>query len=248
MNVHQACVDLAEKVQSLETLLRNGVRSSALHLRSSAFPMLLLVSGCAIGPNYSKPEAIAPEQWKEAGDWIVAKPSDAGPKGKWWEAFNDPVVDSLPGQGSGTNQSLAAAQARHRPAPAAVASAPPGPLSALSRRPHAGPARRPHHPARQVPGAHAGCAARRAVDTPRAPPRRRRGRAAHGGRQRAHRGRRGGVLSRALAERRRGLRERLVEDALLRAQPLLVHRRGARGHAPRLRRPRRRGGHLARGL
>src|SRR5258708_32374690 len=101
MNVHQACVDLAEKVQSLETLLRNGVRSSALHLRSSAFPMLLLVSGCAIGPNYSKPEAIAPEQWKEAGDRIGAKPNDAGPNGQWWEAFTHPVVDFPAGEVSG---------------------------------------------------------------------------------------------------------------------------------------------------
>src|SRR5258707_4705479 len=116
MNVHQACVDLAEKVQSLETLLRNGVRSSALHLRSSAFPMLLLVSGCAIGPNYSKPEAIAPEQWKEAGDWIVAKPSDAAAQGKWWGGLHDPVLDFLAEQVSVTKPALAAGPTRHRPA------------------------------------------------------------------------------------------------------------------------------------
>src|SRR5258706_196157 len=132
MKVLQACVDLAEKVQSLETRLRSGVRLSALHLRSSAFPMLLLVSGCAIGPNYSKPEAIAPEQWKEAGDWVVANPSDAAPKGKWWEAFNDPVLDSLAEQVSVTNQSLAAAEARYRQARAAVASARAGLFPRLS--------------------------------------------------------------------------------------------------------------------
>jgi len=103
--------------------------------------MLLLVSGCAIGPNYSKPEAIAPEQWKEAGDWIVAKPSDAAPKGKWWEAFNDPVLDSLAEQVSVTNQSLAAAEARYRQARAAVASARSGLFPTLSGSANASRAR-----------------------------------------------------------------------------------------------------------
>ena len=85
--------------------------------------LALAISGCAIGPNYSKPEAIVPAQWKEAGDWVVAQPRDAAPKGKWWEAFNDPVLDSLEEQVSVTNQSLAAAEARYRQARAAVASA-----------------------------------------------------------------------------------------------------------------------------
>ena len=85
--------------------------------------LALAISGCAIGPNYSKPEAIVPAQWKEAGDWVVAQPKDAAPKGKWWEAFNDPVLDSLEQQVSVTNQSLAAAEARYRQARAAVASA-----------------------------------------------------------------------------------------------------------------------------
>lgn len=85
--------------------------------------LALAISGCAIGPNYSRPEAIVPAQWKEAGDWVVAQPRDAAPKGKWWEAFNDPVLDSLEEQVSVTNQSLAAAEARYRQARAAVASA-----------------------------------------------------------------------------------------------------------------------------
>ncbi len=52
--------------------------------------LLALISGCAIGPNYQKPEAVVPGEWKEAGEWVVATPADAAPKGKWWEAFNDP--------------------------------------------------------------------------------------------------------------------------------------------------------------
>src|SRR5438132_773621 len=50
----------------------------------------LSLAGCMVGPNYSKPDAEVPAQFKEAGDWIPAQPSDSLPKGKWWEAFQDP--------------------------------------------------------------------------------------------------------------------------------------------------------------
>jgi NodT family efflux transporter outer membrane factor (OMF) lipoprotein len=83
----------------------------------------IALAGCAIGPNYVKPEVIVPEQYKEAGDWVVAQPKDAAPKGTWWEVFNDPVLDSLEEQVSITNQTLAAAEARYRQARAAVAAA-----------------------------------------------------------------------------------------------------------------------------
>src|SRR5450631_2108553 len=123
MNVKQNCVKPAEMVASVQALLMKGVRSSAHHLRSSAFPMLLLASGCAIGPNYSKPPVDVPAQWKEAGDWVVAQPKDAAPKGKWWEAFNDPVLNGLEEQVEVSNQTLAAAEARYRQARASVQSA-----------------------------------------------------------------------------------------------------------------------------
>ena len=93
--------------------------------------MLFLIGGCAIGPPYSKPEAIVPEQYKEAGDWVVAQPKDAMPKGKWWEVFGDPVLDSLEEQVNVTNQSLASAEARYRQAHAAVAAARSGFFPAL---------------------------------------------------------------------------------------------------------------------
>ena len=98
-----------------------------VHLRSllSAFICvpLLFVSGCAIGPNYAKPEVVIPEQWKEAGEWVVATPADAAPKGKWWEAFNDPVLNALMEEVTVSNQELKAAEARYRQARAGVESA-----------------------------------------------------------------------------------------------------------------------------
>jgi NodT family efflux transporter outer membrane factor (OMF) lipoprotein len=94
-------------------------------LSANAFAVALVVAlgGCAIGPNYSKPPVEVPAQWKEAGDWVVAKPKDAAPKGKWWEAFGDPVLNGLEEQVEVSNQTLAAAQARYRQARAAVQSA-----------------------------------------------------------------------------------------------------------------------------
>jgi NodT family efflux transporter outer membrane factor (OMF) lipoprotein len=81
------------------------------------------VAACAVGPDYHKPEAAAPEVYKEAGDWIKADPKDAAPKGKWWEAFHDPVLNDLEEQVSVSNQTLAAAEARYRQAHAAVQAA-----------------------------------------------------------------------------------------------------------------------------
>jgi len=88
-----------------------------------ALVLALLVAGCAIGPNYSKPDVETPASYKEAGEWIVARPDDAQPKGRWWGAFNDPVLDTLVSQVEVSNQSLKAAEARYREARAAVASA-----------------------------------------------------------------------------------------------------------------------------
>src|SRR5260221_7194179 len=124
----------SSRVGSIRVYLR-------LSADSFAFAFVLALTGCAIGPNYSKPEAVIPEKWKEAGDWVVANPSDAAPKGKWWEAFNDPVLDSLAEQVSVTNQSLAAAEARYRQARAAVASARSGLFPTLSGSANASRAR-----------------------------------------------------------------------------------------------------------
>jgi len=83
-----------------------------------------LLSGCAIGPNYSKPDAEVPAQFKEAGgDWVLAQPADAMPKGKWWEVFQDPVLNALEEQVQVSNQDLRAAEARYREARAAVQAA-----------------------------------------------------------------------------------------------------------------------------
>jgi len=96
-----------------QSVLRN-------HVRSSAFAVLFILSGCVVGPNYEKPEAVTPPAYKETGDWVVAKPADTVPKGQWWLAFDDPVLNELIEQVSVSNQTLAGAEARYRQSQAAV--------------------------------------------------------------------------------------------------------------------------------
>ena len=94
-----------------------------VHLRSIAFCLPLALAACAVGPEYKKPAVETPAAYKEAGDWVKAKPADGAPKGKWWEAFGDPMLAGLVEQVSVSNQSLKAAEARYRQATAAVQSA-----------------------------------------------------------------------------------------------------------------------------
>ena len=70
--------------------------------------MVLLLASCAVGPSYDKPRVEMAAAYKEAGDWVVANPRDAAPKGKWWEVFDDPVLNGLMEQVSVSNQTLAA--------------------------------------------------------------------------------------------------------------------------------------------
>ena len=53
----------------------------------------LAMSGCAVGPDFIRPEAPMPEQWLE-GDAEVLK-RDETDYSQWWTVFDDPVLDSL---------------------------------------------------------------------------------------------------------------------------------------------------------
>ncbi len=103
-------------VQTIKDFIGVYRRSSA----DATLFVLLLLAGCAMGPNYERPEAPTPAAYKEAGDWVVAKPADTAPKGEWWKVFHDPTLDALMPQVATGNFSLAAAEARYRQASAAV--------------------------------------------------------------------------------------------------------------------------------
>jgi NodT family efflux transporter outer membrane factor (OMF) lipoprotein len=87
---------------------------------ASLLTLSLLLSACAVGPDYQRPSAPVPTAYKEADGWKVAdpKPVDADPI--WWSIFNDPVLDDLEKQVTVSNQTVAQSEAAWRAAAAAV--------------------------------------------------------------------------------------------------------------------------------
>jgi NodT family efflux transporter outer membrane factor (OMF) lipoprotein len=90
-------------------------------LRSHAAPLsfacvlgaAVVLSGCAVGPRYSRPSAQVPPAYKETPpDWKTAQPSDQVARGKWWELFADPQLNALEERIAVSNQNLKAAQAQ----------------------------------------------------------------------------------------------------------------------------------------
>lgn len=84
-----------------------------------SFKKLLLVcaitqfTGCIVGPDYVKPEAIVATEFKELKGWKTAQPSEISLSSKWWEIFNDPRLNALEEQVALANQSIIAAQAQY---------------------------------------------------------------------------------------------------------------------------------------
>jgi NodT family efflux transporter outer membrane factor (OMF) lipoprotein len=79
-----------------------------------AAALLLLLSGCVVGPKYhapapQPPAAVykeSPTQFQETEGWAVAQPADAKLRGKWWEIFNDAELNALEEQLDINNQNI----------------------------------------------------------------------------------------------------------------------------------------------
>jgi NodT family efflux transporter outer membrane factor (OMF) lipoprotein len=81
---------------------------------------LTLLAGCKpVGPNYQRPTYTAPPAYKETGasavipppnppggGWQPATPSDGMLKGKWWEIYQDPLLNQLEERIATSNESL----------------------------------------------------------------------------------------------------------------------------------------------
>ena len=83
--------------------------------------LALLLSGCMVGPDYHRPSADVPLQYKEAKGWQQATPLDAQPKGEWWRVFNDAELNRLMPQVVLSNQNIAMYAAQYRQAQALAA-------------------------------------------------------------------------------------------------------------------------------
>jgi NodT family efflux transporter outer membrane factor (OMF) lipoprotein len=75
--------------------------------------LCVMLPGCNVGPKYLPPTATAPAafkeepmQFKESDGWAVAQPQDAVLRGKWWEIYNEPELNSLEDQLNVDNQNI----------------------------------------------------------------------------------------------------------------------------------------------
>lgn len=81
---------------------------------------VLLLAGCAVGPDYHRPSVEAPAAFKEVGNWKSAEPAELIARSKWWQAFNDPVLNELEDRVEVSSDTLRIAEARMREAEAAA--------------------------------------------------------------------------------------------------------------------------------
>lgn len=95
-------------------MVQYPIRLLAKTCRLAAFLALAAVSGCAVGPDYQRPEATTiPPAYAGAEDgWKIATPLAHLPRGNWWEIFGDPGLSRLEAEAIAANQDLKVAVAR----------------------------------------------------------------------------------------------------------------------------------------
>ena len=74
---------------------------------------MLSVTGCMVGPNYRRPAAPVPTQFKETGSATAgSNGTPAIAYSDWWRVFHDPGLDALESQIASANLDVRAAVAR----------------------------------------------------------------------------------------------------------------------------------------
>jgi NodT family efflux transporter outer membrane factor (OMF) lipoprotein len=83
----------------------------------------LLLAGCAVGPDYVRPQMDVPAAYKETGPWKTATPQVIDASHPWWEAYGDSTLSALVVQANAANQNIRQAEAQYREAQAIAAAA-----------------------------------------------------------------------------------------------------------------------------
>ena len=85
-----------------------------------ALALVAALGGCAIGPDYQRPDLAVPAEFKEAEGWRRAEPRDVFQRGAWWELYGDQTLNDLQMHLERSNQTLAQSVAQFRQAEALV--------------------------------------------------------------------------------------------------------------------------------
>ena len=87
--------------------------SRSIFVPIGCVPLLLLLAGCSVGPDYVPPAVPETPTYKESmGKWKKAEPRDAVARGNWYSVFHDPELNKLEAQAQVGDQNLRAAVAR----------------------------------------------------------------------------------------------------------------------------------------
>jgi outer membrane protein, multidrug efflux system len=84
-------------------------------MRLASFLLILFLAGCATSLPKIETEKLPqpPQSFKEGdGRWTQAAPAEAQPRGEWWKAFADPVLDDLVERANQSNTGIQVATAR----------------------------------------------------------------------------------------------------------------------------------------
>ena len=85
---------------------------------------VLLLAGCAVGPDYVRPQVDVPTAFKETGGpWKTAAPQTIDADHPWWDAYGDSTLGALMVQANAANQNIRVAEAQYRQAQAITAAA-----------------------------------------------------------------------------------------------------------------------------
>ena len=82
--------------------------------------LVLVATGCAVGPTYQRPTTPDVSSYKELEGWVPAAPADALERGPWWQLFGDPLLDQLAARVEVSNQNVALAVGAYAQARALV--------------------------------------------------------------------------------------------------------------------------------
>ncbi len=82
-----------------------------------------LVTACAVGPDYKRPQFDAAAAYKEQNGWKPSEPGDALERGPWWQIYHDDALNGLEAQVNVSNENIRAAAAAFEEARALVSQA-----------------------------------------------------------------------------------------------------------------------------
>ena len=114
---------------SRQTLLRNG---GARRLRPAAVLCVLLLAGCAVGPDYRRPDIDLGAAYGQAAEpvdptanagWVQVKPGEEALRPDWWTLYGDNTLNQLMTGLEEENLDIRMAEARYRQAQASLQSA-----------------------------------------------------------------------------------------------------------------------------